>query len=280
MPKAVDGEFGFAASGTCLVTAGDSHAYFGLRRCRQPDLLLQGPRQDLEGRQQPDPRRRRGRRLLPGVQGRARPASPSAATSPSPTTARTPRRTAPARTGPAGGDLGGYRSGVAWLSGGKPVAVAVGPTGSDITKDGGRDLEDLRRRVLRRGDVRRRRHLLGVRGRGRGRHPAPLTTPDRSVSRYRIVTLQGWSPSDTRVTTWHRRRSASPLGRNTMKRIRSLWWPSPPPGCSPDSRRRVRSRPRSTAPCRRSSSSRPRRSATPTGSTSSTVTSRWPTTAS
>jgi photosystem II stability/assembly factor-like uncharacterized protein len=29
MPKAVDGEFGFAASGTCLVTAGSKHAYFG-----------------------------------------------------------------------------------------------------------------------------------------------------------------------------------------------------------------------------------------------------------
>ena len=28
MPKAVEGEFGFAASGTCLVTAGDKHAYF------------------------------------------------------------------------------------------------------------------------------------------------------------------------------------------------------------------------------------------------------------
>ena len=71
-----------------------------LRRRRQPDLLLQGLRQDLEGRQQPDPRRRRGRGLLPGVQGREDRASPSAATSPSPTTARRPRRTAPARTGP------------------------------------------------------------------------------------------------------------------------------------------------------------------------------------
>ena len=28
MPKAVKGEFGFAASGTCLVTAGTNHAYF------------------------------------------------------------------------------------------------------------------------------------------------------------------------------------------------------------------------------------------------------------
>lgn len=37
-----------------------------------------------------------------------------------------------------GGDLGGYRSGVAWLPGTKAAAVAVGPSGSDLTVDGGR----------------------------------------------------------------------------------------------------------------------------------------------
>jgi hypothetical protein len=35
-----------------------------------------------------------------------------------------------------GGDLSGYRSGVAWVRPG--VAVAVGPTGSDVTRNGGR----------------------------------------------------------------------------------------------------------------------------------------------
>ena len=39
---------------------------------------------------------------------------------------------------PAGGDLGGYRSGVDWVYGASRTAVAVGPTGSDITRDGGR----------------------------------------------------------------------------------------------------------------------------------------------
>jgi photosystem II stability/assembly factor-like uncharacterized protein len=38
----------------------------------------------------------------------------------------------------AGGDLAGYRSGVDWLSNWLPVAIAVGPTGSDISYDGGR----------------------------------------------------------------------------------------------------------------------------------------------
>ncbi|WP_426242863.1 WD40/YVTN/BNR-like repeat-containing protein [Nocardioides sp. LHG3406-4] len=37
-----------------------------------------------------------------------------------------------------GGDLAGYRSGVAWLPGTRGTAVAVGPSGSDVTRDGGR----------------------------------------------------------------------------------------------------------------------------------------------
>ena len=37
-----------------------------------------------------------------------------------------------------GGDLGGYRSGVDWLARTRATAVAVGPTGSDISYDGGR----------------------------------------------------------------------------------------------------------------------------------------------
>jgi hypothetical protein len=37
-----------------------------------------------------------------------------------------------------GGDLGGYRSGVDWLNRSRATAVAVGPTGSDVTYDGGR----------------------------------------------------------------------------------------------------------------------------------------------
>jgi hypothetical protein len=36
----------------------------------------------------------------------------------------------------SGGDLSGYRSGVDWLKG--DTLIAVGPTGSDVTYDGGR----------------------------------------------------------------------------------------------------------------------------------------------
>jgi photosystem II stability/assembly factor-like uncharacterized protein len=37
-----------------------------------------------------------------------------------------------------GGDLSGYRSGVDWVSGARATLIAVGPTGSDISYDGGR----------------------------------------------------------------------------------------------------------------------------------------------
>ena len=137
MPPAVDGEFGFAASGTCLVTAGDSDAYFATGGGGQPDLLVEGLRHHLGGRQEPDPRCRGRRGLLAGVQGEARGHRRGRRL-------HRPRQRAPdvgvrlAQAWKSGGDLGGYRSGVAWLPGEKPVAVAVGPTGSDITHDGGR----------------------------------------------------------------------------------------------------------------------------------------------
>jgi hypothetical protein len=37
-----------------------------------------------------------------------------------------------------GGDLSCYRSGVDWLSGARATLIAVGPTGSDVSDDGGR----------------------------------------------------------------------------------------------------------------------------------------------
>lgn len=42
------------------------------------------------------------------------------------------------RTWRAGGDLGGYRSGSDWVNGTRRTFVAVGPTGSDVTTDGGK----------------------------------------------------------------------------------------------------------------------------------------------
>ena len=54
-------------------------------------------------------------------------------------TSSAPARTVDGRRWSAGGDLSGYRSGVAWVARTlRSVAVAVGPTGSDVTYDGGR----------------------------------------------------------------------------------------------------------------------------------------------
>ena len=138
MPDAVPGEFGFAASGTCLETAGGRDAWLasggGASRIFHStdggytwsvtvstipataaggvfSLDFRNPRQGIAVG---------GDFLAPdnGVDASAF-----------------------SRDGGAnwanGGDLTGYRSGVSWVTGAPATAVAVGPTGSDITYDGG-----------------------------------------------------------------------------------------------------------------------------------------------
>jgi photosystem II stability/assembly factor-like uncharacterized protein len=140
MPPAGSAEFGFAASGTCLVTAGHRDAFLASggsdsRVYRSHDqgttwtavtspippvadaggtfgLAFRNPRQGLAvGGDYTDPDNG---------------ALASAYT----------------RDGGhvwvSGGDLGGYRSGVAWVSGARRTAIAVGTSGSDVTDDGGR----------------------------------------------------------------------------------------------------------------------------------------------
>jgi photosystem II stability/assembly factor-like uncharacterized protein len=138
MPPAVAGEFAFAASGTCLVTSGGHDAWFasggGAARVfhsRDGGLhwtVTEAPIAAAEAG---------------GVFSLA---------------FRNPRDglmvggdfTAPDNGADAsgftndgdhwrgGGDLSGYRSGVDWLTGAPATAIAVGPTGSDVTYDGGR----------------------------------------------------------------------------------------------------------------------------------------------
>ena len=158
-----------------------------LRRRRQPDLLLEGLRQTWKVGKSRIPAAEAG-----GVFSLAFKDSEDGIAVGGdftvPDNGDECRRTAPASTGRPAATSAATAPASPGCRASKPVAVAVGPTGSDITKDGGAVLEGLRRRVLRRRDVRRRRRLLGVRGRRRGRHPPPLT-PDRSVSCYRTVTF-------------------------------------------------------------------------------------------
>ena len=140
MPPAVEGEFGFAASGTCLVTAGArevwlasggaasrifhshdrGHTWTVSDTTIPPDaengggvfsLAFRTPRQGL---------------AVGGNLG-----SPTVGTDMA-------AATRDGVTWQPAGDLGGYRSAVEWVLTAPHTALAVGPTGSDITRDGGR----------------------------------------------------------------------------------------------------------------------------------------------
>jgi len=140
MPAAADGEFAFAASGTCLVTVGGRHAWFTTsdgdsRVFRSGDggrtwqvsaapipatdaggvfsLAFRNPRQGVAVG---------GDFLLPADGSDTTGVTDDGGT-----------------TWVPGGDVAGYRSGVDWVSGaGGRTLVAVGPTGSDVSAHRGR----------------------------------------------------------------------------------------------------------------------------------------------
>ena len=137
MPKAVEGEFGFAASGTCLVTAGEKHAYFASGGGASRIFFSKDWGTTWKVKKSPIPAAEAG-----GVFSLAfKDAKQGLAVGGDFTDPDNGERMSAygARLSwTRGGDLGGDRSGVAWLPGKKPVAVAVGPTGSDVTHDGGK----------------------------------------------------------------------------------------------------------------------------------------------
>lgn len=141
MPAALDGEFGFAASGTCLVS-GPGHTYwFASGGVDQPRVfrssdggrtwtvhvtaLRGGPSAGIYSLDFRTPR-----------QGIAVGGDYAAATDGSDAAAVT--RDGGRSWANAATPLGGYRSGVAYLPRTAGTVVAVGPTGSDISRDGGR----------------------------------------------------------------------------------------------------------------------------------------------
>jgi photosystem II stability/assembly factor-like uncharacterized protein len=139
MPPALDGEFAFAASGTCLVAAGRT-AWFATgggstaRVFRSTDGGLtwtvaatpvpSGPTAGIFSLAFRD-----GHGIAVGGDFMTPTVAPDAAA-----TSRDGGRTwTGAKTEP-----GEYRSGAAWRSRHGRTALAVGPTGSDLTRDGGR----------------------------------------------------------------------------------------------------------------------------------------------
>jgi photosystem II stability/assembly factor-like uncharacterized protein len=141
MPPALDGEFGFAASGTCLVTAGSKDAWIATGGGAQSRVLRTHDRgltwKAATTTIPSDPAGAgifslavRGTEDLVAVGGNFNVPDDGANYS--------ARSWDGGRRFWAGGDLGGYRSGSAWLPHTRNSVVAVGPTGSDVSMDGGR----------------------------------------------------------------------------------------------------------------------------------------------
>jgi photosystem II stability/assembly factor-like uncharacterized protein len=139
MPKAKDGEFGFAASGTCLVTAGVKDAWIasGGTAARVFHSTDYGQTWSVAKTSIP-PNADGG-----GVFSLAFTTSKVGIAVGGNFLEEDNGRKMTARTGDGGatwvrgGNVGGYRSGVDWVPFSN-TAVAVGPNGTDVTTDGGK----------------------------------------------------------------------------------------------------------------------------------------------
>ncbi|WP_406440980.1 oxidoreductase [Streptomyces sp. NBC_01613] len=142
MPAALDGEAGFAASGQCLVASGPSDVWLatgGAARARVLHSRDRGLTWTATDTPVPagDPAkgvfalafRDRTHGLAVGGDYRPDQSSPQAAAR----TADGGRSWQPAAEPPPA-----YRSGAAWLPHSRTAALAVGPTGTDLTTDAGR----------------------------------------------------------------------------------------------------------------------------------------------
>ncbi|MET8806463.1 oxidoreductase [Streptomyces sp. NPDC004546] len=142
MPPALDGEAGFAASGQCLVTSGPNDVWLATGGGAHARVLHSADRGlTWTAADTPVPAgdpakgvfalafRDRDHGLAVGGDYRPDQASPQAAA----VTGDGGRTWAPAATPPPA-----YRSGAAWLPHSRTVALAVGPTGTDLTTDAGR----------------------------------------------------------------------------------------------------------------------------------------------
>jgi photosystem II stability/assembly factor-like uncharacterized protein len=140
MPPAGTAEFGFAASGTCLVTAGHRDAFLASggsdsRIYRSHD---QGTTWTAVASPIPPVADAGGTFGLAFRNPRQGLAVGGDYTAPENGVKASAYTRDGGRTWTSGGDLGGYRSGVAWVSGARRTVIAVGTSGSDVSYDGGR----------------------------------------------------------------------------------------------------------------------------------------------
>ncbi|MFK0252521.1 WD40/YVTN/BNR-like repeat-containing protein [Streptomyces sp. NPDC090445] len=147
MPDALPGEAGFAASGQCLVSAGSRDVWLATGGGPVARILHSADRGRTwraaeSGIPAGDPAkgvfalafRDRTTGLAVGGDYRTGQASPQAAA----VSADAGRNWSPSGTPPPA-----YRSGAAWLPHTRGAALAVGPTGTDVTTDGGRSWRAL-----------------------------------------------------------------------------------------------------------------------------------------
>jgi photosystem II stability/assembly factor-like uncharacterized protein len=137
MPPAVEGEFAFAASGTCLVTSGRD-AWFASGGGASRVFHSRDGGFTWKVTTAPIPAAEAGgvfslafRNHREGVMVGGDFTAPENGEDASGFTRNGDRWR-------AGGDLSGYRSGVDWVSGERATLIAVGPTGSDVSFDGAR----------------------------------------------------------------------------------------------------------------------------------------------
>jgi photosystem II stability/assembly factor-like uncharacterized protein len=138
MPKAAKGEFGFAASGTCLVTAGHKRAWIASGGTASRVFRTTNRGRTWHVADSTIPASAAGgtfglsfRTLSKGLAVGGDFTHPKDGTDASAYTGNG------GRSWRNGGDLGGYRSGVDWVHGASGVWIAVGTSGSDVTKNGG-----------------------------------------------------------------------------------------------------------------------------------------------
>jgi photosystem II stability/assembly factor-like uncharacterized protein len=139
MPKAKDGEFGFAASGTCITTAGISDAWFASGGAASRVFRSTDYGTTWTAVKVPIPSDPGGGGVFSLAFQSSKVGIAVGGSFLDPDNGRhmTARTFDGGRTWVRGGNVAGYRSGVAWVPFSR-TAVAVGPNGTDITSDGGR----------------------------------------------------------------------------------------------------------------------------------------------
>lgn len=143
MPAAVAGEFAFAASGTCLVTAGSRDVWLASGGGASRIFHSRDRGHTWTVTDAPIPATPAGgvfslsfRNPQQGVAVGGDFEAPDNGVDAS-------GWTRDGRRWNGGGDLSGYRSGVDWVYGARSTLIAVGPTGTDVSRDAGRTWRPL-----------------------------------------------------------------------------------------------------------------------------------------